>query len=128
VANPNPSPATRFGAGQPINLNGRPKEASITARIRAQCERTTDDGRTIAERIGDRFVAEALKGKFPFAKEVMERNDGKVTDRVEHSGPGGGPIVVNATVRDQASIENEAWRQQKIAEISERPSRPPTAP
>jgi hypothetical protein len=84
VANPNPSPATRFRPGNTASVgNGRPKGSSITARIRAQCARDTDDGRTIAERIADRFVAEALKGKFPFAREVMERNDGKVTQRVQ---------------------------------------------
>jgi hypothetical protein len=119
VANPNPSPATRFGAGQPINLNGRPREASITARILARCAQDSGDGKTIAERIGDRFVAEALKGKFSFAKEVLDRVDGKVTERFEHSGTGGGPIVIDAAVRNQAEIGLDEWRKEQAEKLAE---------
>lgn len=118
MANPNPSPATRFRPGNNANPNGRPKGSSITARIRARCAQESGNGKTIAERIGDRFVAEALSGKFPFAKEVLDRVDGKVTERFEHSGSGGGPIVIDAAVCGLSSEEIDAWREKKRIEVS----------
>ena len=38
------------------------------------------------------FVVAALQGRVPFAKEVIDRLEGKVPDRI--AGPGGGHVVV----------------------------------
>jgi hypothetical protein len=129
MANPNPSPATRFKTGNTFSVgNGRPHGSSIRARIRALAAQDTGDGKTIEDRLAEKFILEALKGKHPFAHDVLEAIDGKLTERVEINGADGGPIIVDATVREQAAIEFDAWRQKKLAEISERPSRPPTVP
>jgi hypothetical protein len=114
----NPATLRPFPPGVSGNPNGRPKGSSITARIRARCAQDTDDGRTIAERIADRFVAEALKGKFPFAREVLDRVDGKVTEKVEINGADGGPIIVDATVRDRADTRLDSWRKEQAEKLA----------
>jgi len=72
----------RFKPGQSGNPGGRPKGMSITGALRAALERE-HNGRTIAELIAEKLIKEALSGKFPFAKEVLERADGKVTEKAE---------------------------------------------
>jgi hypothetical protein len=128
------NPDRKFPPGVSGNPNGRPKGRSLTARLRDLLDeyelngKRLPYGKQVADLVVEGLVIGAAKGNSRNLQELFNRVEGKVTDRVEHSGPGGGPIAINATVRDQASIENEAWRQRKIAEISERPSRPPTAP
>jgi hypothetical protein len=78
-----------FQPGQSGNPGGRPKGRSLTAIIREVLDSNTikgkplPEGRTVADVLAEVFVAEALKGKFPFAKEVIDRADGKVVDKVE---------------------------------------------
>jgi hypothetical protein len=84
VANPNPSPATRFKPGNSFSVgNGRPQGSSIRARIRALAAQDTGDGKTIEDRIAEKFIIEALKGKHPFAHDVLEAIDGKIPDKVQ---------------------------------------------
>ena len=45
----------------------------------------------VADLLALTIVGEALKGKFPFAKEILDRTEGKVPDRV--AGPEGGPTM-----------------------------------
>jgi hypothetical protein len=126
MANPNPSPATRFKPGNTFSVgNGRPHGSSIRARIRALAAQDTGDGKTIEDRLAEKFILEALKGKHPFAHDVLEAIDGKLTDRVEHSGPGGGPIAMDASVCGLSSEQVNEWREKKRAEISARPTEPP---
>jgi hypothetical protein len=87
MANPNPSPATRFKPGNTFSVgNGRPQGSSIRARIRALAAQDTGDGKTIEDRLAEKFILEALKGKHPFAHDVLEAIDGKLTERVEING------------------------------------------
>lgn len=80
-----------FLPGQSGNPNGRPKGKSLTRLIRKALKARTLDGkpiegnRNVAQLLADVFVAEALDGKFPFAKEVIDRIDGKVADKHEHT-------------------------------------------
>lgn len=67
--------AHQFKPGQSGNPGGRPIGTSITGRLRALLD--ADDG-ALARTIVKVMVREAAKGKFAFAKEILERVDGKV--------------------------------------------------
>jgi hypothetical protein len=56
---------------------------------------------------------------------LVNRIMGKPIERLEHSGEDGDAIEVTATVRQVADVEIDAWRQQKRAEVSGRPTEPP---
>lgn len=84
MANPNPSPATRFKPGQAPGP-GRPRgSVSITSRLRAQLERETRDkagnptGRQVADVLASVLLDRALKGDLRAAREVVLRIDGRV--------------------------------------------------
>ena len=76
----------RWPRGVSPNPKGRPKKASLTYLIervlREKVESPDGKRRALADIIARVFVKEAAKGKFPFAKEVIDRVDGKVPDRV----------------------------------------------
>jgi hypothetical protein len=76
---PMPPEHTRFKPGQSGNPGGRPKGRSITASLRKLLEQE-HNGKPLAELMAERMVKEALSGKFPFLKEVLERTDGKVKE------------------------------------------------
>lgn len=82
-----------FLPGQSGNLKGRPKGSSVTARLRKILE--NDDG-NVAEAIAQVIIREALKGRFRFIKEILDRVDGKVPNRVV--GHDGGPVLVQKVV------------------------------
>jgi hypothetical protein len=88
-----PPEHTRFRKGQSGNPGGRPKGRSITAALRELLDRE-HNGRVIAELIAERLVRDALQGKFPQAKEILDRSDGRVTERHEVAGTGVVRIVV----------------------------------
>jgi hypothetical protein len=78
-----------YKPGQSGNPGGRPKGRSLTAIVRELLESNTiagrpiPQGRAVAEVLADVIVKEALKGKFTFAKEVWDRTEGKLPDRVD---------------------------------------------
>ena len=80
------TPENVWKKGQSGNPKG--KMPSITRVIREYLKKKTvngkplPDGKTIEDALGEMFVREALKGKFAFAKELIDRIDGKVPDRV----------------------------------------------
>lgn len=82
--------------GQSGNPGGRPRGRSITARLREKLD--ADDGK-LAELIVKVMIREAAKGKFQFAKEILERTEGKVADKRELTGADGGPIEVTDAKR-----------------------------
>lgn len=75
-----PPVSTRWKKGQSGNPGGRPKGLGITAALR-ELAATEHGGKPIAALIAERMVKEALSGKFNFAKEVIDRLDGKVPDK-----------------------------------------------
>jgi hypothetical protein len=85
----------RFKKGQSGNPGGRPKGRSLTAALRELVQQE-HNGRQILDLIAERIVREALSGKYPFAREVLERLDGRTTERVE---------VENRSWLDQVSDE-----------------------
>jgi hypothetical protein len=79
--------AHRFGTGTSGNPGGRPRGRGVTAALRALGE-SEHHGKRLTELLAERLFKEALSGKFTFAKEVLERLEGKVADqhRVEAAG------------------------------------------
>tara|TARA_B100001123_G_C15308018_1_gene1023368 strand:+ start:1264 stop:1704 length:441 start_codon:yes stop_codon:yes gene_type:complete len=82
--------------GQSGNPKGRPKGKTLSEEIKAMLhdELKGGDGLTHLEAIARVMVKEALKGKFPFAKEILERTEGKVADKTELTGASGDPIEI----------------------------------
>lgn len=70
----------RFPKGKSGNPGGRPKGRSITAALRKLAD-TDHNGKAVAEVLAEVLMKHALSGKFPFAKEVLDRIDGKVPDK-----------------------------------------------
>lgn len=85
MANPNPSPATRFKSGGPPGP-GRPKSKPLTDRIRQRLEEAGGDGRVVADELVDHWLAMIREGDAGALRELIVRLEGKVSDRVEHEG------------------------------------------
>src|SRR4051794_1998034 len=71
----------RFRPGQSGNPAGRPKRRTLTERIADILERTArtpggkelPGGQCVADLLAEAIVQQALKGKFPFFKEIWDR-------------------------------------------------------
>jgi phage gp16-like protein len=66
--------------GQSGNPGGRPKGASLTNRLRKALD--ANDGQ-LAEVVVKVLLREAAKGKYQHLREVLDRVDGKVVQKVE---------------------------------------------
>lgn len=73
--------ATRFKKGQSGNPKGRPKGTGITNRLIRILEE--NEGH-VSEALAKAATAAALKGDFRFWKEIIDRVDGKVPDKVQN--------------------------------------------
>ena len=82
----------RFKPGESGNPRGRPPERPIAAAIRARLDR--NDGAAIGD-IADVVVAKARHGDFRFVRELLDRVDGRLTDRLEVSENLAIPIITN---------------------------------
>jgi len=80
-SNPKPPPEpNRWKPGQSGNPKGRPKDKPITAALRELMDR--NDGEAI-KALAAVALKNALKGDFRFAKEILERVDGKVAEQLD---------------------------------------------
>ena len=66
--------------GESGNPKGRPKDKPITAALRELMDR--NDGEAI-KALAAVALKNALKGDFRFAKEILERIDGKVAEQLD---------------------------------------------
>lgn len=82
----------QFKPGQSGNPKGRPRGSSITPRLKRIIEENEGE---IADALVKSAIKNALKGDFRFWNAIVERLEGKVADRVQHTGDGGGPIQIN---------------------------------
>jgi hypothetical protein len=73
----------RFRPGQSGNPKGRPTERPLTIALREILE--ANDGKLI-ETLAQVAIDEALSGNFRYFKEIFDRSDGKVSNKVQHSG------------------------------------------
>lgn len=95
--NPNPSPATRFGAGNKANPAGKTSEqkkaeyqaGQAAAKLQAKLLEA------LAERDAGE-LADSLSGSdlLKLIKDAMDREFGTATQKVEAGGKEGGPIVI----------------------------------
>jgi hypothetical protein len=81
MANPNPSPATRFKPGNTANPGGRPRDV-LSRELREAL--TPEDRKAI---IGT-LLAFAKAGKIEHIREVFDRVEGKAIARQEQGDPG----------------------------------------
>jgi hypothetical protein len=106
MPNYNPSPATRFKKGESGNPAGRPKgsrnyrtlfrEAYTHIAKDLRLGKNTD---ALLVEILKRGIKEALKGNYPFYKDIMDRMFGKP----------GEEIKVNLREERLAKLEEELW-------------------
>ena len=82
---PMPPVHSRFKPGQSGNPSGRPRGHSITAELRKMLDRGLG-GKDLAEAMARIAYQRALKGDWKFWNSIIERTDGKVSDRVESDG------------------------------------------
>src|SRR5206468_9547493 len=88
-----PPPAQyRWKPGQSGNPSGKGQRESLTAMLRRVLERE-HNGKPIGELLVERLVKEALTGKLPHIKEVLDRVEGKVKEKLQVEGAGAGCIV-----------------------------------
>lgn len=105
---PFPNPATQFKPGNHASP-GRPKGRSVSAVLREMLESGTfrgkalSEGRTIADMFAEVMVAAALRGDVRFVKEVLDRAEGKPTEKVEVSGPDGRAVAVELAFNEALS-------------------------
>lgn len=86
MANPDPSPETRWKPGQSGNPGGMPKGRSITARLRQlldETKLTKEQGETILDRIAMQVIRKSLKGDHRFVETLLDRTEGKVPIQVQ---------------------------------------------
>ena len=91
-ANRNTSGLKPFQPGQSGNPGGRPKKLPITDAIREELEREVTGGLSLAHAIARKLVRLALEGDMDAIREIADRTEGKPRQRIEQSGPGGGPM------------------------------------
>src|SRR5688572_22893683 len=82
-----------FRPGQSGNPGGRKKGESLIAVPRRVLERE-HQGRPVGELLVECLVKEGLKGKLPHIKEILDRVEGRVTEKVKLEGSGTNAVVV----------------------------------
>lgn len=87
MANPNPSPSTRFKAGNNANPNGGRRGPILTPLIRAALLQTEmrgkdgkvvqlPDGKTVGQLLVEQAIKHTMNGNPAFFKELISRTDG----------------------------------------------------
>jgi hypothetical protein len=118
----NPPAEHRFKPGQSGNPGGRSKGRSITAAINKLLEQE-HQGKSIAALIAERLVKDALQGKFPQAKEILDRSDGRVTEK--HLVAAQGTQTIRLVVQDASGNEREVSSLREFYRACPAPVPPP---
>jgi hypothetical protein len=86
VANPDPSPSTRFGPGNAANPGGRPKGRSLTAILRDALDSESPEhpGRTVGEVLVERLLTLTRDDRRAI-KDVFDRTEGRPVQSVHLS-------------------------------------------
>jgi hypothetical protein len=72
-----------FKPGQSGNPRGRPKGSGVTDRLKRIL--AEDDGK-VSEALAKSMLQAALRGDHRFVKEILDRVEGKVTDKLDIDG------------------------------------------
>ncbi|MEX2218511.1 MAG: DUF5681 domain-containing protein [Phycisphaerales bacterium] len=83
----------RWAKGVSGNPGGRPRGRSVSGVLRDLLERE-HNGRELGELLAELMLKQALKGNLGFVREILDRAEGRVSDR-EHGGPEGGAVIYN---------------------------------
>jgi len=91
-----------FSSTNQPEKNGRPKGSlSLTNAIKKVLEGVDEKSKkTILELVAIAATQEAMKDNSTYFREIIERLDGKVADKIEHAGKDGGPIEIKVTYDD----------------------------
>jgi hypothetical protein len=91
-----------FSSKNQPKKKGRPKGSlSLTNEIKKVLEGVDEASRkSILELLAISATKQAIKGNSPYFKEIIERLDGKVTDKIELTGKDGGPVEWRITYED----------------------------
>lgn len=85
------------------NPGGRPKnDESMSAILRQLLATPGKDGVTPREAIMRKLITKAQAGELDAMKLLLERSEGKVPERKEHTGADAGPITITVTYTDRA--------------------------
>jgi hypothetical protein len=107
--------------GQSGNPGGRPRGASVTAELRRLMAQE-HGGKTIAVLVAERMVKDALSGKPGSVRELLERVDGKVTEKDQVEGAGGITALIipppRVTGEPQADEEARMERDRLLREAA----------
>lgn len=96
----NPPPEHRFRPGRSGNPGGRKKHLSVTARMNELLARTEFNGqeipggRCLADLLAESLVRRAIEKGGRYAREVLDRCEGKVTQPVDIAGDGERVVTV----------------------------------
>jgi hypothetical protein len=94
-----PPKATRFKKGQSGNPKGRPKGESLTTKLRRVLDEGDPKHGSKAEALIAVAVSAARRGDFRFFKEIIDRMDGKVPERI--AGSDGEPLRIEVVYRQR---------------------------
>jgi hypothetical protein len=86
-----PPRQNQWKKGQSGNPKGRPKGTGLTDAVRRVLAQE-HHGRPVVDVLAEVMLKHALAGKFPFAKEIWDRVEGKTQDKVEVKSDG--PTVI----------------------------------
>lgn len=75
-----------FKPGQSGNPKGRPKRRAISEAYRKLLEHVNDEGETIALKLAQQVIADALDGDLAAIREVTDRTEGKPKQEQEIKG------------------------------------------
>ncbi len=91
-----------FSSKNQPKKKGRPKGSlSLTNAIKNVLEGTDETSKKqIIDLVAIAATKQAIKGNASYFKEIIERIDGKVTDKTELTGKNGGPIELRVTYDD----------------------------
>ena len=78
-----PPVAHQFQPGNRANPGGRPKGRSLTARLRKALRRKAANGKVVADALIAVLLRSGLEGDLRAIRDIFERVDGTVLDRVE---------------------------------------------
>lgn len=92
-----------FMPGQSGNPNGRPRKRPLTDLLAEKLEQDSGDGSSWDERLTMALLKTAAAGDVAALREVFNRLEGKVPDRVEH----GEDVTPKRKIRDHFGSRTE---------------------
>jgi hypothetical protein len=76
----------RFNPGESGNQQGRPKRTKITEALLSKLSETAPEGEeTVAERVAQMLINEALNGNVQAIREIADRTEGRPRQAIDHN-------------------------------------------